>query len=508
VDLVLGVDIGTGTTKAVIADGAGKVLWTAVCSYEFSRPRPGYAEQDPDDWWRAFCTVTRRLLDDHPEARGSLRAVSASGQGAAAVLLDSHGRAVRRAILWLDQRSAAFAEALDQRCGDQISSISGKAPGTYNVEPKLLWILQNESDVWARTWKVFSATSFITYRLTGEPVMNHSDAGVQLGYDLGRGEWSRRLLEEMGLPIAVYPTLAPSDAVVGYVNERAADDSGLPRGLAVVAGGEDTSSAGLAMGAISSEDGQLSLGTANTVYVPSERPISHPRLLSFPHVISGWTLVGGSIAAGGLATQWISKILGGNAGSSKSNLLEQLTEEAGRVDCGSGGLVFLPYLAGELQPINDGFARGVFFGLTAEMERGHLMRSVFEGNAFAIEHNLSLARMVGAQPKRLWAVGGPTRNKLLCQIIADVTGAAVTVVDERGGAALGSAMLAAKGAGIIGDYSEMQRAHSRITAKYETDAEPQSRYQANFKTYVELYPRIAGLYPRNKTGEAAADVHL
>jgi xylulokinase len=167
---------------------------------------------------------------------------------------------------------------------------------------------------------------------------------------------------------------------------------------------------------------------------------------------------------------------------------------------------------GELQPLNDGFARGIFFGLTADMDGGHLVRAVLEGNAFAIEHNLSVARTTGAFAKRLIAVGGPTRNALLCQIICDVTGLPLQVADEVGGAALGSGMLAAKAAGMIVNYRDMQRAHTRITAEYEPDQMRHSQYQETFRIYVELYPRVADLFPRLRVGETAqqqqANVHL
>ena len=167
------------------------------------------------------------------------------------------------------------------------------------------------------------------------------------------------------------------------------------------------------------------------------------------------------------------------------------------VRCGADGLIFLPYLAGELQPINDGLARGLFFGLTAEMNRSHLVRAVLEGIAFAVEHNLSIARTIGVSPEYLVAVGGPTRNRLLCQIIADATALPLKVVDESCGAALGSAMLAAKGVGLS-HFDEMRDAHLHTKAEYEPDSSSSARYRDLFKTYIELYPRVADLIPRTR----------
>ena len=496
-DFALGIDVGTGTAKVVLADRSGKILWQAASSYQYQSPRPGYAEQDPEDWWRAVCLASRSLFRQHPEAQQRIAAVAVSGQGVAAVLLNAQGRVMRPAILWLDRRCAADAEQLQTSCGDKIVSISGKLPASYNFEPKLRWIQRHEPHTWSRCWKALTTTSFITYRLTGNPVMNHSDGGILLAYDLAGRRWSNELLGLMDLPTSVYCELAESESVIGQVTEEAAADTGIPCGVAVVAGGEDTSSAGLAMGVLTAETGQLSLGTANTVNVPVNHPVFHRHLLAFPHIIRDWTLIGGSLSSGGLATQWIEKIVSGSSAIPSSRSVDELAREASTVSPGSDGLVFLPYLAGEMQPINDGFARGVFFGLNAEMERAHLVRAVFEGNALAIEHNLSLAKTVGAAPQRLVAVGGPTRNSLLCQIIADVTGLPLEVMDENGGAALGSAILAAHGVQMTSSIEAMQAAHAKHCDSYIPNPENHAIYQKVLETYIELYPRLRDLYPRS-----------
>jgi xylulokinase len=407
-DLVLGIDVGTGTTKVVLADVHGAVLWQSSSGYGYQCPHPGYAEQNPSDWWHAVCRSTQSLFRENPGCQSRVAAVGVSGQGVAAVLLDRKGAVLRPAILWLDRRSAADAEQLKLTHGHAIAAISGKQPGSYNFEPKLRWIQRHEPEVWSRTWKALTTTSFITYKLTGNPAVNHSDGGICLGYDLTARRWSADLLELMGLPVSIYGDLADSDTIVGTITEDAAAQTGIPFGVPVVAGGEDTSSAGLAMGVFTSETAQLSLGTANTVNVPVDHAAVHPELLSFPHVLRNITLIGGSTSSGGLAVQWITKVLGGN--SCTNEQVNQLTEEASRFEPGAGGLIFLPYLAGELQPINDGFARGVFFGLDAEMGREHLTRAVLEGTAMAIEHNLSVAREVGVAPIRLVAVGGGPRE--------------------------------------------------------------------------------------------------
>jgi xylulokinase len=494
--LTLGIDVGTSSTKAVLADVEGKLRASALASYSYTRPRPGWAEQDPEDWWRAVSQVIRMLIDEHPKARERLAAIGISGQGVACVLLDGKGRPLRPAILWLDCRAASQADELKTRCGNQIAAISGKAPAAYNVDPKLLWIKQNEPALWKRAWKTFTTTAYITYRLTGRAVMNHSDGGILLAYDLARHAWSQEAMDLMQIPPSIYCDLAPCHQVIGTVTPEAAEATGLKAGTPVVAGGEDTSSAGLAMGITSPEAAQLSMGSASTVYLPVAGVVMDSRLLAFPHTIEGLTLVGGSMVAGGGAMDWLAEVITHTEREDAGERLRRLTHEAEKVAPGSDGLIFLPYLAGELQPINDGFARGVFFGLDLSKSRGHLVRAVMEGAAYAIEHNLSIARKLGVAPGTLMAVGGPTRNKLWCQIIADVTGIPVQVMHEEGGAALGDAILAAWGIKLIESPETMHRAHAKAVARFMPDALNHRRYGEFLGVYSDLYPRLKDLFPR------------
>ncbi|MGH9397132.1 MAG: xylulokinase [Terriglobia bacterium] len=503
--LLLGIDVGTSNAKATIADIGGATLWTATVPYAYECPNPGWAEQNPEDWWGAVGTVTRAILHQHAEARECIAAVGVSGQGVASAFLDHEGRSLRPAILWLDVRCSSQADRLNRAAGEHIALVSGKRPAAYNVEPKLLWVKENEPEVWKKTWKVMTTTAYTTFRLTGRPVMNYSDGGILLGYDLARNTWSTELLEIMGLPASIYCDLAPCDQVIGEVTPEAASATGLAAGTRVVAGGEDTSSAGLAIGVTSSEEALLSLGSACTMYIPLAEPATDPRLLAFPHVVSNLTLLGGSMVGGGNAMEWVGRIVcppDGKAVRLSPEDLATLTREVADTAAGAGGVVFLPYLAGELQPINDGFARGVFFGLNLSTRRGELVRAVMEGTAFAIRHNLEVASALGAAPKRLVAVGGPTRNEVWCQIMADVTGLPVQVMEEHGGAPLGDAILAASGAALITSYRSIVDAHTRRRRLFEPRPETRERYEQLFGIFVDLYPRLKDLFPRLATASA------
>lgn len=488
--LALGIDIGTGSAKCVLASADGRDLLSGAVSYSCSNPRPGWAEQNPEDWWQAGCDAIHEVLCARPNLAAKIRAVAVCGQGAAAVLLDHKFSPVRPAILWLDSRSAPQAQRMNHRAGDKIAKLSGKRPAAYNVEPKLLWVMENEPAIWRRTAKVMTTTAYCTYRLCGRPVTNHSDAGILLGYDIFRRAWTEELSQLTGVPETLYCELRECGEVVGGVTAEAARRTGLREGTPVIAGGEDTSAAALAVNVTAPGAGILSLGTAGTIYASYPRPVVHPLLLSFPHVLPGQTLMGGSTICGGNGLDWIRRLLSGAAANSQ----ELLTAAAA---AGSRGrLVFLPYLSGELQPINDGFARGVFFGLDFATTPAEMARAVVEGIAFGFAQILEFSREIGEAPSRLVAIGAPARNEFFVQTISNACGLPVTVMEERGGAALGAAILAAGSAGFAGGEERMAAAHGRVLSQASPNSGKREHLMQLFAIYKDLYPRLADLFPR------------
>ena len=489
---VMGLDVGTGSAKCVAASTDGLHLWTAESSYRYESPHPGWAEQDPSTWWNASILAIRRLLAEHPDIREGLAGIAVCGQGAAAVLLDEKYQPTRPAILWLDSRSAPQARHLMERHGEEIARCSGKPPAAYNVEPKLLWVAEHEPEVWKRTASFMTATAYLTYRLSGRAVINRSDAGILLSYDLREKGWSPDLARQMGIPGHFYCPLADCHEIIGGLTPAAASESGLLAGTPVLAGGEDTSAAALAAGAVSPECAILSLGTAGTLYCPCPQVLTHPRLLSFPHVLSSLTLIGGSTVCGGSGLEWITKLLRGNRTSAD---IQALCSEASLIPLDSSRLVFLPYLSGELQPVNDGFARGVFFGADFSTSAPELVAAVMQGTAFAIAHNLEIVRQVFAGPLTLIAAGTPSRNRALIQTISDATNLPIHVIEEHGGAALGAAILAAQSIekAAAGYLLEV---HRKILYRTMPRQERQTKLAQLFAIYKELYCRLKDLFPR------------
>lgn len=483
-ELLLGIDIGTTNVKAVLTTPEGWIIAQAQTQYLTHHPRPGWVEQEPEDWWQCAVEATRKVLADAPARPEQVVAIGVSGQGCAVTLVDDRGQAVRPAIIWMDTRSERQCERLRSCCQTEILRRNGKQPAPYNADPVLLWLQQHEPDSIAAASTSLTTTGYVNFRLTGEAVENLSDASILFAFDLDKGDWSEDLIDSFGLPRKLYPRVAPSSEVIGTLTPEAAADLGLKPGVPVIAGGEDTSSSGLAIGVTEPGQAFLSLGTAGTIYVVEGMPIVHPQLLAFLHVLPQQTLLGGSIAAVGAGLDWIRKLFG-----AEFDYL-QLSEMARQSPPGAEGVIFLPYLSGELQPINDGNARGVFFGLSMSTTPSHMVRAVMEGAAFAIAHNIAVTREAGAAITELRAVGGPTRSDLWCRIIANITDHPLTVLADNVGAPLGNALLAGSGIGLIADPAVTAGKIARVTNHYEPNPELRDRYRQLFSIYRQLYPQL------------------
>lgn len=484
-DLLFGVDIGTSNVKAVLATPEGTVVAQAQSAYETQFPQSGWAEQHPQDWWQGTVSAVQQALSQPNIHPSQVKGIGVSGQGCAVTLLDTAGEVIRPAIIWMDARSEAQCETLRQCCADDILQLNGKSPAPYNADPVLMWLRQHEPQTIDNAQTSLTTTGYITWRLSGEQVMNVSDASILFAFDLSKDDWSDSLIDGFGLPRRLYPRVTACQDVIGELQPEPANALGLPAGIPVIAGGEDTSSAGLAIGVAKPGQALLSLGTAGTLYVVQDAPNVHPDLLAFAHVLKGQVLLGGSMVAVGGGLNWYRQIVGDDMNFADMTALAEQSEP------GANRLLFLPYLSGELQPINDGYARGVFFGLNMGTTQADMVRAVMEGSAFAIAHNATIASEAGTRITEIRAVGGPTRSKLWCQIIADISGYPVTVLNDNAGAPLGDALLAGAGVGLIDDLAMSAIRASGEAHIYEPRAEYSERYQQLFAIYHGLYPQLA-----------------
>lgn len=441
--LLLGLDIGTSSSKAVLAGFDGAVLATVEKPHDISMPRPGWVEHDAEKvWWDDVANLLERLGRSE---LARVQGICVSGIGPCLLPVGRRGDPLRPAILYgIDTRATAEAAELTERYGAEAVLAGGGSPLTSQaLGPKLLWLGRHEPDIWAGTKRFVMASSFAVMRLTGEYVLDHHSASqCNPLYDLGTGSWRTDWADDIAPGLELPRLLWPGE-VAGLVSSSAAAATGLPAGTPVAAGTIDAWAEALGAGVVSPGDTMLAYGTTMFIVniAPGARP--DPRLWLTAGVEPNSRTIAAGMATSGALTTWLRSIAGGVEYS-------QLLAEAGEVPAGADGLVALPYFAGERTPLFDPEARGAFLGLTLRHGRGHLYRALLEATAFGVRHNLEVIADAGGNPRRLVAVGGGTRGGLWAQIVSDVTSRDQDVPVSTIGASYGDARLAGAAAGLVG----------------------------------------------------------
>ncbi|HEY6058920.1 MAG TPA: FGGY family carbohydrate kinase [Candidatus Limnocylindrales bacterium] len=477
--VLLGLDVGTSATKATLAEADRRVVASGEIAHEVDRPDERWAEQDAEGvWWQDVVKLCRQLnAGGHaPEA------IAVSGMGPCVLVTDGRGRPLRPAILYgIDTRSQAeIAELTEQLGAEQILARCGSPLTSQAVGPKLLWLRRHERAVWSRTRRVFTAHSYLVFRLTGEYVLDHHAASQFAPlYDLEAHEWIADWAAEVA-PGLELPRLAWPAEPVGGVSAVAAKETGLRQGTPVAAGTIDTRAEAVSVGVVG--PGQSMIQYASTIFVLHvlDRPLRHPRLWATVGVLPATYNLGAGMATSGALMAWFHELTGAG--------FDALADEAASVAPGSHGLVVLPYFSGERTPLLDPNARGVVAGLTLRHGRGHLYRALLEGTAFAVRHNLETMAAAGAGVSELVATGGGLRTPLWPQIVSDVTGVAQVLPVTESGAALGDTMLAAAAAGLAGTPPRDALAGGRRILPRRAD---RARYDRLYRAYRALYSSSA-----------------
>lgn len=475
---LLGIDMGTGSSKGVLATPDGTVVATASRTHQMSLPRPGWAEVDAEAvWWGDVQALCRQLV---PQAEdGRIAGLCISGVGPCLVLTDAGGVPVRPAILYgIDMRATAEIKELTARYGaEQILERGGTPLSSQAVGPKALWVQRHEPEVWARASRWYGSSSFVVARLTGEYVLDHHTASqCDPLYDIKANAWCDDWASDV-MAGMVMPRLAWPREVVGRVHAGAAGQTGLPVGTAVCAGTVDAWAEAFSAGVRAPGDLMLMYGSTMFFVQVLAGLHSHPKLWTTAGVEAGtYTLAAGMSTSGSL-TGWLQELTGGVP-------FDQLVREAAATPPGADGLVLLPYWAGERTPIFDPQARGVIAGLSLQHGRGHLFRAAYEGIAFGIRQILELLDGAGGPTVRISAVGGGTQGGLWTQIVSDVTGREQVVPAQTIGASYGDALLAGIGTGLLPPATDWARAGQVLTP----DPTRRELYDELYATYTALYP--------------------
>ena len=488
-ELVIGLDIGTSSTKAVAVDAEGTVLATVTGPHGTSQPRPGQFEQDAQAiWWEQSCGLLRQLLADERVSRSAIRAVGTSGIGPCLLVCDKAGNPLRPAILYgIDMRATAEVDELTERLGPaNILARGGSALSSQAVGPKLLWLQRHEPDVWARTARWFSASSFLVERLTGEYLMDHHTASqFDPMYDIRRRTWASDWAAALspGVPL---PRLAWPGEIAGRVTAAASAATGLPAGTPVLAGTVDAWAEAHSVGV--RHRGDLMIMYGSTLFLVGIDPAAspHPGLWLTAGLTPDTGTLAAGMAASGLLANWVADTARVPVG--------ELIEAAGQVAAGAEGLLLLPYFAGERSPLFDPDARGVAIGLTLAHTPAHLMRAALEAVAMGVRHNLEAfdSARPGESSWRPVAVGGGTSGSLWPQIVSDVCGRPQDIPAQTVGASYGDALLAAAAVGLVAPDTDW----TKVVATVEPRPELAELYDRRYAVYRDLYTATRPLLPR------------
>jgi xylulokinase len=459
---LVGLDVGTTGVKALAITPDGEVLASAEEHYGLSSPQPGFAEQDPEDWWRASDRALARLGVE-PER------VGLSGQMHGLVCLDAEGRVLRPAILWNDQRTAAECAEIEARVGlERLIAQTGNRALTGFTAPKLLWLRRNEPDVYARVERILLPKDYVRYRLTGEWVIDAADASGTLLFDVAKRRWSDEVVAALDIPAEWLPPVSESTEIAGAGDQQAG---------------------ALGVGVVEPETVSVVLGTSGVVLaaLPRYAHDAEARVHAFCHAAPGlWEAMGVMLNAAG-ALQWFHDAF------APESTFDDLTAEAAACEAGAEGVVFLPYLQGERTPHADPDATGSFSGLALRHGRGALARAVLEGVAYGLRDSLELLRELGVEPTAGRASGGGARSRLWLEIAASVLGLPLErcVVEE--GSAYGAALLAGVASGEFPSAQEAVAACVRVRETVEPNPAWSQRYADGYERYRALYPALRAI---------------
>jgi xylulokinase len=482
---LLGLDLGTSAVKALIVDKTGRVLGRGNAEHPIVHPVPGAAEQHPDDWWSATISAVRQARS---EAEGvQIVAIGLTGQMHGAVLLEAKGEPVMPAIIWADARAGVEVKEFTSRVGAaRLIQIAGSPIATGFQSATVRWVQKHHPDQWRLVEKVLLPKDYLRFRLTGEFKTDPSDASGTLLLDVQRRDWSSELLDAAGLVRSMLPDVVASSEITGVLKREAAEELSLPPDIPVIAGGGDAPVGAIGAGVVEPSSMLLTISTGAQALVPASSPKIDPsgRMHTFCSALDpaksqpGWYQMGATMVAG-LAMRWlrdeICKLDPGRG-------YDEMTTWGNAIPPGAGGLVFLPYLAGERTPHMNPHARGVFLGLTSEHGREHLVRAVMEGVTFALFDAYDVLRQAGASPTQVVLAGGGAKSALWQQIVADIFGLTVSPLRTAEQSALGAALLAGAG---IGWFEAAETA--KAWAAYADPVEPNQQRH-------ELYNRVLAVF--------------
>ena len=490
---LLGIDIGTSGTKTVLFDKGGNPISSSTEEYPLYQPEIGWAEQDPLDWWKAVCITINAVIKDSNINPESISGIGLSGQMHGLVMLDEDGNVLRKSIIWCDQRTAKECVEITEKVGEKrLIDITANPALTGFTASKILWVRNNEPEIYEKCRKILLPKDYIRYMLTGEFATEVSDAsGMQL-LDIKNRCWSKEVLNALDIPIEYLGNVHESIVVSGKVHKRAAELTGLKENTPVVGGAGDQAAGAIGNGIIRSGQISSTIGTSGVVFAHLDEPIidEKGRVHTFCHAVPGaWHMMGVTQGAG-LSLKWFRDNFCTNEIEVAKNMgidpYVLMTKEAEKVPAGSRGVVYLPYLMGERTPHLNPKAKGVFFGLSAAHTKNDMLRAVIEGVSYSLLDCMEIIKGTGLNPTNVMVSGGGGKSELWRQILADMFNCKVSTNKSSEGPALGVALLAGVGTGVYKDINEAcSIAISENSIQYQKEEN-----SLVYKRYYEIYKKI------------------
>jgi xylulokinase len=487
----LGIDVGTGGTRAVVADPDGNVVASATAEHvPFVSARTGWAEQDPEDWWRATIAAVREVLSK--TSAGEIMAVGLSGQMHGLVLLDQNDEVLRPAIIWCDQRTDSQCNSLTEMIGaDRLIELTCNPALTGFTLPKMLWVREWEPELWQKVRTVLLPKDYVRLRLSGDRATDVADASGTLLLDVKARKWSSEMLSATEIDERLLPRVYESPEVTGSISKAGAETTGLQVGTPIIAGGGDQAAGAVGMGIVRPGTASSTIGTSGVVFAATDQPKLDPkgRVHTFCHAIPGRWHVMGVTQGAGLSLRWFRDQFGA-VGDDGYDAYDRLTKEAALAPAGCDGLIWTPYLMGERTPHLDPFATAALVGLTASHTRAHIVRAILEGVAFSLRDTFEIFNEIELQVEEIRLGGGGARSSLWRQIQADVYGHRVDMVAAEEGAAFGAAILAGVAVGMWSSVDAACEAVVRIIGHVEPNAESVRILAGQYERFKKIYPAL------------------
>jgi len=498
---LLGVDIGTSNSKAVLVNTEGKIIDYYSLNHSISSPKESYAEHDPIEiWWNEFKNFCKKFLNESNIKPNDIIAIGISGLGPTLVPIDHDGNVLRPAILYgIDTRSSNEISYINKTIGkDKIFENSYQILSAQSVGPKILWLKRNEPEIFSKIHKVLTTNGFLVFKLTGKFSIDLTNAAF-FGplFDFRNKKWHSGISKEIDIPINILPDLYNPIDIVGEVTREASIETGLNEGTPVVCGVVDTFAEAIGAGATDDKDLFLAYGTTMTLLFNTSQPVAHLDLWSNFHYVPNMHTVLGGMATSGILTSWYAENFGKywyleNKNLNKNIKLDDvysfLSDIADKVEAGSQGLITLPYFSGERTPINDEKARGMIFGLTLSHTGKHIYRSLLEGTGYGVYHHIDILNSINIKPKKIISAGGGTKNKAWVQIISDITGLPQLVYGVQvPSAPFGNAYMSGYGVGVFNDFNKLKEDWLGKPKMIEPDYDNNKKYKRYFKIFRQLY---------------------